>query len=175
MTRTEIQGIHFPHNNRDGLETLRFSPFNQLTRLLAREICTDSVITTTNINTTSACFVPFFFNTLCQFISLFDQRTLIFDFTHVRWLRTGMLSGEYESHGEEQKWKAKRSLLEFVTVRLPFSTDHVGYLHFFQFFVLSTNATITQSIEDQKKTYTKMNNYSINFNGSNMYDLWVIN
>ena len=60
-------------------------------------------------------------------------------------------------------------------MRLPFSTDHVGYLHFFQFFVLSTNATITQSIEDQKKTYTKMNNYSINFNGSNMYDLWVIN
>jgi hypothetical protein len=72
MTRTEIQGIHFPHENRDGLETLVSSPFNQLTRLLAREICTDSVITTTNTNTTSPCFVPFFFNTVCQFISLFD-------------------------------------------------------------------------------------------------------
>lgn len=85
-----------------------------------------------------------------------------------------MLSGDYESRGEEEKWEAKCSLLKFVAVRLPFSSDHMGYLHFFQFFVLSTNATITQSIEDQKKTYTKMNNCSINFNGSNMYDLWVI-
>jgi len=54
-----------------------------------------------------------------------------------------MLSGEYESHGEEEKWEAKRSLLKFVTVRLPFSSDDMGYLHFFQFFVLSTIATIT--------------------------------
>lgn len=53
MTWTEIQGIHFPHEKRDGLETLVFSPFSRLTRLLAREICTDSVITT------SPCFMPF--------------------------------------------------------------------------------------------------------------------
>lgn len=99
---------------------------------------------------------------------------LSFSVLHVRWLRTWILSGEYESHDEEEKWEAKRSLLKFVAVRLPFSSDYMGYLHFFQLFVLSTIATITQSIEDQKKTYTKMNNYSINFNGSNMYDLWVI-
>jgi hypothetical protein len=55
-------------------------------------------------------------------------------------------------HGRGMWIGLKRSLLEFVTVRLPFSSDHVGYLHFFQFFVLSTNATITQSIEDQMKT-----------------------
>jgi len=52
------------------LETLVVSPFNHLTRLLAREICTESVITTTN--TTSPYFMLFFFNTLCQFISLLD-------------------------------------------------------------------------------------------------------
>jgi hypothetical protein len=85
-----------------------------------------------------------------------------------------MLSGEYKSHGEERKWGAKRSLLKSVTVRLPFSSDHVVYLHFFKFFVLPTNATITQSIEDQKKTDTMMNNYSINCNDSNTDDRWVI-
>jgi len=85
-----------------------------------------------------------------------------------------MLSWEYKSHGEERKWGAKRSLLKSVTVRLPFSSDHVVYLHFFKFFVLPTNATITQSIEDQKKTDTMMNNYSINCNDSNTFDLWVI-
>jgi hypothetical protein len=84
-----------------------------------------------------------------------------------------MLSGKYESHGEEQKWEAKRSLLEFVTVRLPFSTDHVGYLHFF--LLCAVYIRHDNTIEDQKKTYTKMNNCRINFNGSNMYDLWVIN
>jgi hypothetical protein len=84
-----------------------------------------------------------------------------------------MLSGKYESYGEEQKWVAKRSLLEFVTVRLPFSTDHVGYSHFFLLYAVYKRHDNT--IEDQKKTHTKMNNCNINFNGSNMYDLWVIN
>lgn len=68
---------------------------------------------------------------------------LSFSVLHVRWLRTWMLSGECESHDEEEKWEAKRSLLKFVAVRLPFSSDYMGYLHFFQFFVLSTIATIT--------------------------------
>jgi len=79
----------------------------------------------------------------------------------------------WQRHGRGVWIGLKRSLLELFTVCLPFSSDHVGYLHSFQFFVLSTNATITQSIEDQMKTYRKMNNCSINFNGRNMYDLWL--
>jgi hypothetical protein len=39
--------------------------------------------------------------------------------------------------------------------------------------VLPTNATITQSMEGQKKT-DMMNNCSINCNSSNTYDLWMI-
>ena len=69
-----------------------------------------------NYSTCGPCFVYFCF--------------LIFDFKPFGWLYTLTQLGEYESHSTEWNWEAACSLQTVsVTMRLPFISNHVVYLH----------------------------------------------
>jgi hypothetical protein len=81
-----------------------------------------------------------------------------------------MLLGEYKFHSEEKNGKlhAHCKLPMQITVHSPFSSVHVVYLHLFFY------STYKWDVTNKQKTDTTMKNRSINPNGINMYDLWVI-
>jgi len=90
-----------------------------------------------------------------KFTPLLTLRSLIFGLTPFGWLHTWTLPGECKSNGVEQNREAAFSLqTTSVTVRSLFLFRPRSLFSSIQVFfvVLSTNATMTHPIEEQKLT-----------------------
>ena len=80
-------------------------------------------------------FTPFRFNAARQFAPLLNLRPVILILTPFGWLRTRTQPRLCRSHGAEQNWRDAWSLqFTSLTVRLPYGSDCLVYLHLFKFF-----------------------------------------
>ena len=112
-------------------------------------------------------FTPFCFHAPYR-VTLVNFRSLIFGLTPTGWRRTRTLTGKYKSHGPRTKLGGCAITANYVRHRVLAQFNHVICISL-------SLLCFTYKLHDDtpnrgtKRTYTKMNTRSNNFNSSNMY------